>query len=88
MLRHGSGESLFPLPYLLVFVGYTFILLVDRVMFDSHSLFDHGHGGHGHGHGHEETEHDHDHTAKGYNSDKINQTNSIITDDHNSLGFQ
>ena len=42
----------FPLPFILVFCGYTFILLVDKVMFDSHALFDHGHGdGHGHGHG-------------------------------------
>jgi len=36
-----------PLPYILVFCGYTFILLVDKVMFDSHALFDDGHG-HGH----------------------------------------
>ncbi len=48
---HGDGEGKFPLPFVLVFAGYTFILLVDKVMFDSHALFDHGHG-HGHGHGH------------------------------------
>ena len=34
----------FPLPFVLAFTGYTFILLIDRVMFDSHSIFaDHGH---------------------------------------------
>ena len=56
----------FPLPFILVFCGYTFILLVDKVMFDSHALFDHGHGdghGHGHGHGHGE-EHGHGKSEK------------------------
>ena len=37
----------FPLPYLIFFLGYTFILVIDRVLFDSHALFDdddhHGH---------------------------------------------
>jgi hypothetical protein len=72
----------FPLPFILVFCGYTFILLVDKVMFDSHALFDHGHGdghGHGHGHGHgdghghgskekhgHEKGHGHDHGAHGH----------------------
>jgi len=39
----------FPLPYLLYFIGYTFILIVDRVVFDSHGVYgeDH-HGEHGH----------------------------------------
>ncbi len=38
-------EPLFPLPELLVFVGYTFILVLDKVLFDTHALFDdHGHG--------------------------------------------
>jgi zinc transporter ZupT len=42
-------ERPFPIPYLLYFVGYTFILIVDRVVFDSHALFeDDHHGGHGH----------------------------------------
>ncbi len=57
-LGHGDDDDEpFPLPFILVFCGYTFILLVDKVMFDSHALFDHGHGHrHGHGHGHS---HDH-----------------------------
>lgn len=61
-------KKVVPVPFILVFCGYTFILLVDKVMFDSHALLgDHGHGyGHGHGHGgddhgHEESEHGHDH---------------------------
>jgi hypothetical protein len=57
MLTHG-GEKPFPLPFVLVFAGYSFILIIDRVMFDSHALFEHGHGdeekGHGHDHEHEE----------------------------------
>ncbi|CAI2370247.1 unnamed protein product [Moneuplotes crassus] len=46
---HGVGgdhellELGFPLPYFLVFCGYTFILLIDKVMFDSHALV-HDHG--------------------------------------------
>lgn len=33
----------------MVFVGYTFILIIDKVLFDTHSLFDHGHEDeHGH----------------------------------------
>jgi len=34
-------EEPFPLPYLLLFFGYTFILIIDKVLFDTHSLFDH-----------------------------------------------
>ena len=43
-------EEVFPLPYLIFFSGYTFILLIDRVMFDSHALFDDDDHEHGHGH--------------------------------------
>ena len=39
-------EMTFPLPYLLVFVGYTLILLIDKVIFDTHALFDDHHGHH------------------------------------------
>jgi hypothetical protein len=55
-LQHGGGEAIFPLPFVLVFAGYSFILIIDRVMFDSHALFEHGHGDEekGHGHGHED----------------------------------
>ena len=55
-MGHGSGEEdpIFPLPFILVFAGYIFILMVDRVMFDSHSLFDDGHHHeHGKDKGHE-----------------------------------
>jgi len=30
-------QSSFPLPYLLVVLGYAFILLIDRVLIDAHS---------------------------------------------------
>lgn len=33
-------EHPFPLPFVLVFFGYTFILMIDKVMFDTHALFD------------------------------------------------
>jgi solute carrier family 39 (zinc transporter), member 1/2/3 len=36
-----KGEEAFPLPYFLVFCGYTLILVIDKVMFDTHALFDH-----------------------------------------------
>lgn len=76
-LTHG-GEFELPLPFMLVFCGYTFILLVDKVMFDSHALFgghDHGHGhgeeagDDGHGHGHEKKEHGHKHGEEGHGHD-------------------
>ena len=51
-LTHSGGKPPFPLPFVLVFAGYSFILIIDRVMFDSHALFEHGHdeekGGHAH----------------------------------------
>lgn len=34
-------DPLFPLPYFLMFLGYTLILIIDKVMFDTHALFDH-----------------------------------------------
>lgn len=48
-LKHGDGDHDFPLPYALVFCGYAFILLIDRVVFDTHSLVDN----HEHGHVHD-----------------------------------
>ena len=47
-----SGEGkVFPLPELLAFVGYTIILILDKVLFDTHALFhdiDEVHSPHGH----------------------------------------
>ncbi len=41
---------------MLAFIGYTIILLLDKVLFDAHAAFDlHGHGG-GHGHSHDPVE--------------------------------
>jgi hypothetical protein len=41
------ADHVLPLPTLLVVGGYTFILIIDKVLFDTHSLFEdeHGHGG-------------------------------------------
>lgn len=40
----GPGD-VFPLPELLAFLGYTLILVLDKVLFDTHALFDdHGDG--------------------------------------------
>ena len=50
--HHGDDEEggdPFPLPFALVFVGYAFILLIDKVIFDTHSLV----GQHDHGHLHD-----------------------------------
>ena len=55
-LRHGDEDDIFPLPFVLVFVGYFLLLLIDKVLFDTHSLMDHGHD---HGHGVEESPHVH-----------------------------
>lgn len=41
----------FPIPFLLLVVGYTFILVLDKVLFDTHAMF-HDDGEHGHGHDH------------------------------------
>ena len=43
LMKEENVEDPFPLPYLLLFIGYTFILVIDRVLFDAHSAFD-GHG--------------------------------------------
>ena len=52
--EEGHNHGVFPLPYLLFFLGYTVILLIDRV-FSAHFGDAHGHG-HGHGHSHAEHE--------------------------------
>ena len=53
VLHGGDGdEGGFPLPFLLMLSGYTLILLVDKVLFDTHATFGHAHGeDHVHGHG-------------------------------------
>jgi len=38
----GYGR-VFPLPNILVFAGYTIILIIDKVLFDTHALFEDGH---------------------------------------------
>ena len=39
--RKGADAKIFPLAELVTFFGYTFILLIDKVLFDTHALFDH-----------------------------------------------
>ena len=46
--KHGDGDDPWPMPYFLVFVGYSAILLIDKVVFDTHALV--GHDGHDHVH--------------------------------------
>lgn len=45
-----DSEKIFPLPELLIFTGYTIILIIDKVLFDTHALFAHDdhEGGHEH----------------------------------------
>ena len=56
-LPAGTSQRIFPLPYLVFFLGYAIILLIDRVV-SSH--FGDGHG-HGHSHG-GQAEHSHKHS--------------------------
>lgn len=44
------NEKIFPLPELMIFTGYTIILIIDKVLFDTHALFDHDHDEEGHDH--------------------------------------
>ena len=41
-------DKIFPLPEILIFSGYTIILIIDKVLFDTHALFDHDHDDSGH----------------------------------------
>ena len=51
-----DGPDPFPVPFLLLVTGYTLILVLDKVLFDTHAMF-HDEGEHGHGHGHEDHSH-------------------------------
>ena len=48
-----------PVAFMLSFTSYSAILFIEKVLFDSHALIDHGHE-HGHGHDHD----DHDESKK------------------------
>lgn len=45
-----NPDHVLPVPTLLMVAGYTLILIIDKVLFDTHSLFadEHGHGEEGH----------------------------------------
>ena len=49
--RKGPDAKIFPLAECVTFIGYTFILILDKVLFDTHALFNH--------------EDDHDHNSDG-----------------------
>ena len=40
MPRNVDNDKIFPLPEVLIFLGYTIILIIDKVLFDTHALFD------------------------------------------------
>ena len=42
MQEEKGREKIFPLPEALIFSGYTIILIIDKVLFDTHALFEHG----------------------------------------------
>jgi len=43
-------KTKFPLPFFLMVAGYTLILIIDKILFDTHAILD----DHGDGHGHED----------------------------------
>jgi len=66
-------EEVIPLPFILLFSGYTLILFIDKVMFDSHGYFhEHEHGeGHDHGEGHK---HGHSHVSEGSDEPAVSKS--------------
>lgn len=47
MPRNIDNDKIFPLPEVLIFLGYTIILVIDKVLFDTSALFE-GNDEHGH----------------------------------------
>ena len=44
---HEGEDNIFPLPYFYLCIGYTIILIMDKVLFDTHAILgDHDHGDH------------------------------------------
>ena len=53
-----SKSTRLPIPFLLLVAGYSFILIIDKVLFDTHAILGHD----GEDHGHDEAEnHGHNH---------------------------
>ena len=48
---HEGEDNVFPLPYFYLCIGYTIILVMDKVLFDTHVIL----GDHDHGDGHKES---------------------------------
>lgn len=42
-----EGAEPFPVPYMVLVIGYTLILTIDKVLFDTHAIFDDAHNHHG-----------------------------------------
>ena len=38
--KDGKDGIDFPIPYLLLVCGYTIILIIDKILFDTHAIFD------------------------------------------------
>jgi zinc transporter ZupT len=72
--KHVDRHGIFPLPYLLFFVGYCLVLLVDRVFAGEH--------GHSHAHGGQHDHHHHDHE----DVDEKAKTNAKLTFDNEKDG--
>ena len=49
MVENGDVNTTFPLPFFLMVAGYTLILIIDKVLFDTHVILDDHGDGHGHG---------------------------------------
>jgi zinc transporter ZupT len=45
--KKGSTDS-FPMPFFLGIIGYAFMLCIDKVLFDTHVIFEDEHGHHAH----------------------------------------
>ena len=41
-LPENVGHPVFPVPEMLLFIGYTIILILDKVLFDASALFNEG----------------------------------------------
>ena len=83
VVEHGAsvkGYGEYPLPYVLVMLGYMLVFLVERVVFHIHKHaeeHDEDEGGHGHGHGH-------GHGSAGH-SQNGSDSHKLLAGDANSL---
>ena len=74
--KHSQDQS-FSLPFILVFVGYTLILLIDKVIFNTNSLFG------SHGHDHKEIQNSKNCIRDENNGSHVNQENKDEEEENN-----